>query len=159
MGNLEQFIVELKDLHHGDPWYGSSFHDIVDDITPAEALAVPANGQSIVRLLFHMIKWRKALSERLLGTPGYRSSADDADNWVPLDSLDEVKWREAKAEFDRLQRLILVELAKRDEAFLDVEWESGRTYRTLISGIIQHDIYHLGQIALLRSLWRRGGLP
>ncbi len=159
MGNLDQFILELTDYFDGSPWYGSSYRDIVDDISVEEALAIPGNGQSIARLLLHMIKWRRALTERLLGSPGFTTSSDDADNWVPLDSLDAAAWQEAKAEYDRLQGLLVAELSRRRENFLEEEWEPGRAYRTLIAGVIQHDIYHLGQIAMLRSLWRHHGTP
>ncbi len=156
MTNLEQLIKEIEDFHSGRPWYGNNFHEIVDDITPQEALAVPGNGQSIARLLFHMIKWRKALTERLIGTPDFRANDDDPDNWVPLNSLNEESWEAAKKEFDRQQELLVSELKKRDESFLDEEWLPGKpyTYRWLVTGVAQHDIYHLGQISLLRSLLR-----
>jgi uncharacterized damage-inducible protein DinB len=160
MGNLDQFIRELTDYYDGDPWYGSSFRAIVDDVSDTEALALPGNGQSIARLLWHMIKWRRALTERLIGTAGYTASADDADNWVALASLNSEAWRQGKVEYARLQRLLLSELSHRSEDFLDDEWQPGRNYRTLIAGVIQHDIYHLGQIAMLRALWRSGrGAP
>ena len=156
MTNLEQFIQEFEDFYNGRPWYGSNFHEIVDDLSPAEALAVPGNGHSIARLLFHMIKWRKALTERLIGTPGFTASDTDPDNWVPLNTLNEQTWAEAKSEYHRQQERLLSELKKRDEAFLDEEWMPGRNYRKLICGVVQHDIYHLGQIAQLRSLLRSG---
>lgn len=154
MTTLPQFIKELEDAHEGKPWYGLSFHSIVDDITPKEALAVAGNGMSIARLVYHMIKWRKALSERLIGTPGFMAKDEDPDNWVPLNTLNEETWEAAKKEYDRQQELIISELKKRDEAFLDEEWYPERNYRYLVSGIIQHDIYHLGQISLLRSMLR-----
>ena len=154
MTTLKQFIQEFEDYYDGTPWYGNNFHQIVDSITPAEALAVPGNGQSIARLLFHMIKWRKALSERLIGTPGFVAKDDDPDNWVSLNSLTEESWEAAKKEYERQQNILISELKKRDEAFLDEEWMPGKNYRFLVAGVIQHDIYHLGQITLLRSLLR-----
>lgn len=154
MTNLQQFIKEITDFQNGIPWYGHNFHEIVDDITPGEALAVPGNGHSIARLVFHMIKWRKALSERLIGTPGFVAKDDDPDNWVPLNTLNAESWEAAKKEHERQFEIIVSELKKRDEPFLNEEWMPGKSYRYLIAGVIQHDIFHLGQISLLRSLLR-----
>lgn len=154
MQTLPQLIQEFEDAHSGTPWYGLSFHEIVDDITAKEALATPGNGMSIARLLFHMIKWRKALSERLIGTPGFSAADNDPDNWVPLHTLTDETWEAAKKEYDHQQEVIVSELKKRDESFLEKEWRPGKNYRYLVSGVIQHDIFHLGQISLLRSLLR-----
>jgi len=154
MNQIAQFIQEFEDAHHGTPWYGLNFHQIVDDITAKEALAVAGNGVSIARLVFHMIKWRKALSERLIGTSNFIASESDSDNWVPLNTLNEETWEAAKKEYDHQQKIIVEELKKRNDEFLAEEWKPGQTYRYLISGLIQHDIFHLGQISLIRSLLR-----
>ncbi len=154
MTTIEQFIQESKDFYDGRPWYGSNFTEIVADITPAEALAVPGNGHSIARLLFHMIKWRKSLTIRLQGDKDFRALDSDPDNWVALNTLDEAKWEAAKQEFDELQKILISELEARDEAFLDTEFIQGKTYRYLTTGVIQHDIFHLGQISILKQLLR-----
>ncbi len=154
MTTIEQLIKECKDFYDGIPWYGNNFEEIVNDITPAEALAVPGNGHSIARLLFHMIKWRKSLTIRLQGNADFRAKDSDADNWIPLKNLDAEAWENAKKEFGQLQQVLIAELESRDDAFLDSEFLLDKKYRFLVIGVIQHDIYHLGQISLLKQLLR-----
>ena len=157
MTNLEQLIKEYSDFYDGIPWYGRNFKEIVDDITPQEALAVPGNGHSIARLLCHMIKWRKSLIIRLLGNTEFRASDEDPDNWPPLNTLNEEVWENAKKEFGELQDVLISELKKREDGFLDELFVPGKdrfTYRYLYIGVIQHDIYHLGQISILKQLLR-----
>ncbi len=161
MTNLEQIKKEYSDFYDGIPWYGRNFKEIVEDITPKEALAVPGNGQSIARLLCHMIKWRKSLTIRLLGNTDFRASDKDPDNWPPLNSLNEEVWENSKKEFGELQEVLISELEKRDDDFLDQLFLPDKerfTYRYLFIGVIQHDIYHLGQISLLKQLLRTANL-
>ena len=157
MTHLEQFISEIKAFYEGQPWYGSSFKKIIGDISAKEALAVPGNGQSIVRLLCHMNKWRRSLTVRLQGNTEFRASDTDPDNWPPLNSLNEEVWEKAKDEFDQLQEILIEELGKREDAFLETPFipeKEKYIYRYLITGVIQHDIYHLGQISTLKQLLR-----
>lgn len=157
MTNLDQIIKEFTDFYDGQPWYGSSFKQIIDDITPGEALAVPGNGHSIARLLCHMNKWRRALSIRLRGKTDFRASENDPDNWPPINTLDEETWEKAKHEFGQLQEIIVSELKMRKDDFLDTTFIPGNEkliYRYLVTGVIQHDIYHLGQISILKQLLR-----
>ncbi|HFA47611.1 MAG TPA: DinB family protein [Bacteroidetes bacterium] len=154
MTTLEQFIQECKDFYNGSPWYGSNFCKIVNDLSPAEALAVAGNGQSIALLLCHMVKWRKSLTIRLQGDENFRARDSDADNWPPLNTLNGEVWEATKKEFSELQEVLIEELGKREEAFLDEYFYKEKTYRYLVSGVIQHDIYHLGQISMLKQLLR-----
>jgi uncharacterized damage-inducible protein DinB len=154
---VQQFIYEFTDFFDGDPWFGDNYQTIIKDISDAEALHVPANGHSIARLLWHMVKWRRALAERLIGNLDYRAAVSDADNWRDLESIDANSWKEAKKQFDALQSLIVSELRLRNDAFLEDEFLPGHPYKPLVAGVVQHDIYHLGQIAFYKSVLRCEG--
>lgn len=155
MTTIEQLSNEFKDFFNGDPWFGDNYTKIISDITPEEALSLPGNQHSIARILWHMVKWRKALAERLLGNSGFRADIIDSDNWREVSTIDAAGWDEAKKQFEALQSVIVSELRKRNDVFLDEEFLPGKTYRWLTVGVIQHDIYHLGQIAFLKSLLRK----
>ncbi|TAK44683.1 MAG: DinB family protein [Saprospiraceae bacterium] len=151
---IQQLAADFAAVFDGKPWYGSNYRQLISDITPEEALELPANGHSIVRILWHMVKWRKALSERLLGNTSYRTSDGDPDNWRDTATLDAQSWDEAKKQYDALQEVIVSELRLRNDAFLDIEFLPGKTYRWLAFGVLHHDLYHLGQIALLKNIIR-----
>lgn len=154
MTTIEQLTTEFTDFYNGNPWYGDNFLKIISDITPEEALYLPANSHSIARILWHIVKWRKSLAERLLGNLDFRADVTDSDNWRDVSTLDAAGWEHAKAEFEALQNVIVSELRLRNDVFLDEEFLPGKTFRWLTVGVIQHDIYHLGQIAFLKSLIR-----
>ncbi|MFQ5446617.1 MAG: DinB family protein [Saprospiraceae bacterium] len=151
---IQQLADDFAAVYDGKPWYGPNYRQIISDITPEEALHLPANGHSIARILWHMVKWRKALAERLLGNTTYRASDEDPDNWRAPATLDYKSWEEVKKQFDALQEVIVSELRLRNDAFLDDEFLPGKTYRWLAFGVLHHDLYHLGQIAILKNIQR-----
>lgn len=156
MQNLIHYHLEQwSTFYDGQPWYGSSFQAIVEDITEQEALYLPTNGHSIVRLLWHMVKWRKALTERLAGNTTYSANASDPDNWPEPDTLGPRSWALAKEAFAEQQRLLIELLQDKQDDFLEEEFLPGKKYGWMVAGVLQHDLYHLGQIALLKSCQRQ----
>lgn len=154
MTTIEQLSDSFREFYNGDPWFGDNYTRIISDITAEEALALPGNQHSIARILWHMVKWRKALAERLRGNLDFRADVSDTDNWRDISTIDATSWEEAKKQFDALQSVIVSELRMRNDVFLDEEFLPGKKYRWLTIGVLQHDLYHLGQIALLKSLLR-----
>lgn len=158
MTGIQRLTQDFTDFFDGNPWFGNNFKNIISDITPAEALAEPPNGHSIARLLWHMVKWRIALTERLLGNLAFRADVSDADNWRENETLDAESWEAAKRQYESLQTVIVTELGRRTDGFFDEEFLPGKKFGWLATGVVQHDIYHLGQIAMVKSLVRKHGL-
>lgn len=154
MTSIEQLTHDFKAFYNDNPWFGDSYLDVVSDITPEEALATPPNQHSIAVLLWHMVKWRKALTERLLGNLTFRADVSDADNWPDASAQNAETWEAAKAAFAEQQQIIVAQLSARDEQFLDSDFIPGSTFRRLATGVVQHDIYHLGQVAMVKGLVR-----
>jgi len=158
MTAIEQTLQDFKAFYNDNPWFGDSYLDVVSDISDAEALATPPNQHSIAVLLWHMVKWRKALTERLLGNTDFQADIRDADNWPPATEQNAETWAAAKAAFAEQQKIIEEQLAKLNEDFMDTDFVPGRPYRRLVNGVLQHDIYHLGQMALVKGLVRNYGI-
>lgn len=151
---IQHHISRMEAFFNGTPWYGSNYSDIIGSITEEEANWWPPNGHSIHRLLLHMIKWRKSLSERLLGNLDFRAGDSDADNWPKAEEISQLKWQDTKQEFARQQELIVEALRGKDDSFLEEEFLPGKKFGWLIQGVIDHDLYHLGQIAFVKNLIR-----
>ena len=67
-------------------------------------------------------------------------------------------WREALAALDEAHRALVAVIARMPDSQLfdrtndpRVDAESADTYFQLVEGILQHDVYHSGQIALLKK--------
>ena len=151
---IQHHIGRLEAFFDGTPWYGSNYSGIISSIAEEEANWWPPNGHSIHRLLLHMIKWRISLSERLLGNMDFRAGEDDPDNWPEAEEISKKSWEETKQEFVRQQNLIVAALREKDDTFLEEEFLPGKKFGWLVQGVIDHDLYHLGQIAFVRGLIR-----
>lgn len=158
MTAIEQLVHDFKAFYNDNPWFGDSYLDVISDISPTEALATPPNQHSIAVLLWHMVKWRRALTERLLGNLDFRADVTDPDNWPDALAQNSETWEAAKAAFAEQQNSIVEQLSVRNETFLDTDFMPGRKFRRLAFGVLQHDIYHLGQIAMVKGFVRNVGI-
>lgn len=150
--SIGAYIEQYTEVHRGEPWFGESFRDILARIGPETALNRGPGKSNIIRLLWHCVKWRQSLIERLKGAPNYRARVEDPDNWLESGDPKMSDWNAAVRRFEEQFDEITQLLGQKDDLLLEQEFHPGRTYKTLIEGVLQHDIYHFGQIALLNSI-------
>jgi uncharacterized damage-inducible protein DinB len=73
-------------------------------------------------------------------------------DWPSIKESDENSWQKDLQVLENSQQALLLALNRMNDGNLG-EIVSGReyTFYTLLHGIIQHDLYHIGQIALLKK--------
>ena len=143
---------KLESVYNGQPWYGESLLQKLERVSPAEAFAVPVPGvHNIAQIVAHLTGWRRVLSERLKGNMEYQLDVDSDADWAPVSALQQKGWSTILTELAENQRELLALLSAGTDELLDRVYSGTRTYRSFIEGIIQHDIYHTGQIGLLMS--------
>lgn len=142
-------IDDLKMVLDGQPWFGRSLYSILDEIHPAVVFKRPnQEGHSLIDLLYHMITWADFTLKRLEGEPFPREEEETMD-WRQIDPLEHT-WAKGLHELRSIHERIIEALENRDDAFLDQQVEGKEyNYRFMLKGLVQHDIYHLGQIAYL----------
>lgn len=151
MNEVERIVDQLQRTFAGDAWHGPAVMQILDGITATQAAACPANGaHSIWEIAFHIAAWEGAVRTRLHGEHGELSAAE---NWPAVTDTGEQAWEETKAKLKQVHQELSDAVAELDESRLDQPIVAGRpsVYITL-QGVIQHSLYHAGQIALLRRL-------
>lgn len=148
---IRKFIRSLKSVYSGGPWYGDSILNKVRDISSEQAFNRPLpQAHTIAELVAHMINWRKLLAKRLQGDDAFFVTQKTSFDWQLIDPSPATAWKSLLKALDDNQQQILAELEKADDAFLNRKVAKRKySYRVLVNGIIQHDIYHLGQIVLL----------
>lgn len=149
--NRIQFI--LKRVHGGESWHGPSVKEILEDVTASQAVARPiAKAHNIAELLVHMTNWRVFTLEKLTGGDNYDIILNSQADWPLINELSEERWQEIIDSYDDTQQE-LVEVIERFSPTKINDTVPGRKYSfyMLLHGIIQHDIYHSGQIALLKK--------
>lgn len=154
MNQVTAIANQFVTIYNEEPWYGDSIAKILDGITEDSAFWEPTEGaHSIAQLVSHMIYWRQSLVKRLENDLEYKSSMKSEDNWKTTKALKILGWKKLLGQLEESQNKIVNLLQKEDDSFLEKPYSAKATMHELIKGIIQHDIYHLGQIAYVKSIF------
>ncbi len=143
--------------HRGDPWHGWSVARILEGVHAAGAAARPLHGaHSIWEIVLHMTGWTREAARRIEGG----SPAEPADgDWPGVGDPTPERWIAALDDLGRAH----AELERALAALPEADWHqlpsaprdpsigTGVTPAQLVNGVVQHDAYHAGQIALLKK--------
>lgn len=145
---------QLRRAFDGEAWHGDSLFEILQGVTPAQAAARPiANAHSIWELALHIAAWDGAVLKRLGGVAVQLSAAE---NFPPVADTSEAAWRTTLAEVRRVhEELVSAVRALPDARLQDqVPGKPGDHYNFyyMLQGVVQHELYHAGQIALLKKM-------
>jgi uncharacterized damage-inducible protein DinB len=157
MREVERLRRELDATLGGDPWYGLAVSRILEGIDASKAAAHPVHGaHSIWELVAHMTAWVNETNRRLLG--GAHGDPLEGD-WPAVASTTPDSWSAAcsalrQAHVDLARTLTAMndsDLGRQIAgAQVDGSGQPVTFYRTAV-GLLQHDAYHAGQIALLKK--------
>ena len=146
----ESIINKLQLVFEGAPWYGNSVVTVLENIRdPNQSLN---DGNSIGQLLEHIITWRNFVIEKINGSEAFDIGLNSKIDWNRNKVYNEDEMEELKQRLNQTQLEIKKILKDKSDLWFD-ETVPGKEYsfEFLLEGIIQHDIYHLGQIALLKK--------
>jgi uncharacterized damage-inducible protein DinB len=142
---------QLKRAQEGEAWHGPSLRELLDGVTAEQAAAKPIpNAHSIWELVNHIIAWEQIARRRLEGE-GEMAIPDEI-NFPPVTDASEATWQATLQSLDASHRSLRDGIKKIDDTRLE-ETTPGTRYSNyvLLHGVIQHDLYHAGQIALLKK--------
>lgn len=149
------YTRNFTEIYGGDPWLGESFMEKLDDVSEKEAFTPPMKGvHTIAELVAHVIYWRSPIIKRLKGEKDYVGLMDSPENWPTLASLKVKGWEKLLEEFDESQTQLISLLKKVKPEFYKEQYKPGVTWDQMIEGVVQHDVYHLGQLALVKKMIR-----
>lgn len=160
----DRLLDALRRAHDGQPWHGPSRADVLADVTAAEAAWRPdPSAHSIWALVLHMRSWTEEVLRRAQG--GVPADPVRGDWPPPPDTPTEAAWRDAVASLNAAHEALLAQVksmgdAERAARVADRPGEppgSAITQRAMIRSLAEHDVYHTGQLAMLKSLARRAG--
>ena len=143
----------LKNSWNGPMWHGTNLSKVLEGIDYQKAFRKPAVGShNIYELVTHMLCWRKFVLEHFTGNTSYNVELNSALDWPTQYEATEVNW---KSTFTMLEQNH-AELEKALSTVFDSQLEEtvpGKKFNwyVLIHGMIHHDIYHSGQISILKK--------
>jgi uncharacterized damage-inducible protein DinB len=152
MSEVERILDQLKLAYEGKAWHGPSVHEALRGITAEQAHARPLrNAHSIWELVRHIAVWEDAGRRRLQGDRAQIEISSPQD-WPPPDDISETAWEQAKAFLDRGHQALVKAIEHLPESRLDEPILEGMsTVYVTLHGVIQHDLYHTGQISMLKK--------
>jgi uncharacterized damage-inducible protein DinB len=154
MSEIQRILDQMDRAFAGDAWHGPPLKPMLDGLSAEDASKHPIRGaHSIWELVNHIAAWNTIVHEELCGASAQITPEVD---WPPVWDATEVEWRRA------VQKLVDARgrLRKTVEEFRDDELDERPSKRTansryvMLHGIVQHDLYHAGQIAVLKKAIR-----
>ena len=151
---VDRIRDQFRRAFDGEAWHGPSVLTILNGVTALQAAAHPIPGaHSIWELTMHIEAWERACLRRLNGDP---AQLTDEEDWQPINDTSDAAWESTKQQLVDTHRELLDAIAHVAESRLNEPIITNSTapfssvYVTLHGGV-QHDLYHAGQIAILKK--------
>ncbi len=155
MSETARIADQLRRAFSGDAWHGESLLEILDGITAAQAAARPVkHAHSIWELVFHITAWDGAVRRRLNGDAVELS---DEQNFPSVMDPSEGAWRRAVENAKRVHDELVEAVAGFPDDRLKEKVPGKKSepdwydFYYMLHGVAQHELYHAGQIALLKK--------
>ena len=143
---------QLRRAFEGKAWHGPSLKELLADVGAEQAGAHPiANGHSIWELVSHIEVWTKAALESLDGTPMPKIFGTPED-WPPPPESSAEAWSAATRQLFASGSGLAAAIENLSDSRLTdiVPGRPQYSFYVVFHGVVQHSLYHAGQIALLK---------
>lgn len=155
MKEVERITDQLQRAFQGEAWHGPAVMEILEGITSQQAAARPRDAvHNIWEIALHIAAWERAGVMRLQGD---RAQLPTEEDWPPINEMSELAWKQTRRALEQGHEELVHAISQLDESRLAEPIVEGMSsvYVTL-HGIIQHDLYHAGQIAILKKIVSEG---
>ncbi|MGN6418767.1 MAG: DinB family protein [Pseudobacter sp.] len=150
---IKHFVKHQLDIISEEPWFGDGFRSKIDQLTDEAAFTKPLPAlHSVAELISHSIEWKREGIRQLQGALP-QLTMNSPENWKSNEALKKVGWEKLKTDFYSAVNDLVQLLETKEETFLDqLTTDKRYTKRFLLEGLLDHDVYHLGQIAITIKL-------
>src|SRR2546430_4651327 len=153
MSETSRLADQIRRAFEGEAWHGDSVLELLTGVTAAQAAAKPIpNAHSIWELLLHVAAWDGAVLRR---TAGAAVTLSDEENFPSVKDTSHAAWEKTKAAVKQTHDDLVKAVAAFPDSRLNdqvpAKTTSSYTSYSMFSGIVQHELYHAGQIALLKK--------
>ena len=155
--DIEHLLTLLDEAYRRTAWHGSNLRGSVRGLTASEAARRPGPGRhNIWEIVVHAAYWKYTVRRRLIGEKRGSFSLQGS-NWFarPIDRSEKA-WRDDLGLLESEHRRLRETVSLIEPEDLDHPANGSKTVtRRLIAGIAFHDVYHAGQIQLIKKLLRK----
>ena len=152
MSEIQRILDQLDRAFQGDAWHGPSVRKLLEGLTANQAAAKPVpGGHSIWEIVRHMTTWQDVVRRRLGGE--VIGALPPELDWPPVPDTSETAWRRAVEDLNEsMQNLHQTISRLSDQRLGDPVASKDYSVYVMLHGVIQHNLYHAGQIAILKKL-------
>jgi uncharacterized damage-inducible protein DinB len=154
---LSQLLFLIDTAYNRASWHGTNLRGSLRGVSPRQAAWRPGRRRhNIWELVVHAAYWKYIAWRRL--TSGEKGSFPlEGSNWFARPQQNTLKaWRDDIALLDQTHRTLRTAIAGLRPRDLDrTPPRSKVSMRALVTGVAAHDVYHAGQIQLLKRLSTR----
>jgi uncharacterized damage-inducible protein DinB len=150
MNGIELIKDQLEKAFYAGAWHGPSVMESLENISAEQAISKPVkNVHSIWEIVLHINTWQAITQRRISGEIADPLPEED---WPEVKDSTQNSWEHTIRNLKTGITKLLESLSKLDENIL-TENIRGKNYSYyfLIHGLIQHEVYHAGQISILKK--------
>lgn len=152
---INDIIRQLHEIQDGSRWFDQCFREKTAGLTNEEFFARPLPQlHSVAEHIAHILAWRKECLLRFTGQ--YTDLMNSPEDWPDNNALQHTGRAALMDQFYESTETLVAALKDRDDSYLDTPFrDTEYNFHYLIEGIIQHDLYHLGQAGVTIKLLKR----
>jgi uncharacterized damage-inducible protein DinB len=150
MTEITRIQDQLRRSMEGGAWHGPGVLELLEEVS-AEAATVHAlpGAHSIWEILLHMTSTQELVQRRLDGNP---TALAPEENWPAVTDPSPDAWKATQMAFQEGYRKLMASIHEVDPERLDDPVFPGfSSFYVTLHGLVQHNLYHGGQIGILRK--------
>ena len=150
MSEIARIQDQLKRAFEGGAWHGPSVKEVLAGVNAAKADSRPIPGaHSIREIVPHIDAWQNGVRRAIEGEEVELSNEED---WPAQNEKTEAAWNQAINTLENGHRLLQISIGKlSNDDLARIPKGSKSTIYVLLHGVIQHHLFHAGQIAMLKK--------
>lgn len=151
MSEVKRILDQMDRAFSGDAWHGPNLMSILGGVSASDAAKRPVNGaHSIWELVNHIAAWNSIMRRELECEALEVSTEMD---WPPVRDTSEAAWKQALENLrqSRARLRTIVERVRDDQLDEKPAPRTDNSRYVMLHGVVQHDLYHAGQIAILKK--------
>jgi uncharacterized damage-inducible protein DinB len=150
MSEIKRIVDQMDRAMNGEAWHGPHLEELLQDVSAQQAAAHPvARAHSIWELVNHIGAWNAILAQRAAGKAVTVTPEQD---WPPVTNTSAQSWKRALDQMRASRAQLRGAVEKLTDAQLDdLAPEKDHSLYVMLHGGVQHDLYHAGQIAVLKK--------
>jgi uncharacterized damage-inducible protein DinB len=150
VSEIKRIIDQMDRAMNGEAWHGPHLEELLKNVSAQRASAHPVQGaHSIWELVNHIAAWNSVLATRAAGQAVAVTPEQD---WPPVTDTSAESWKRALGQMREARARLRGVVEKLNDAQLEgiVPGKDHSVY-VMLHGGVQHDLYHAGQIAVLKK--------